>query len=166
MRVLVHATGLCAGAAMVVLLLSVLAQIVGRLMGFVVPSADDVARFAMGISAFFGFAYTYWTSSHIRVAILLKLLGHGGRLLLNAICLVLSASMITYLAYHWTDMTIESWLYADKSPGLVPIPLWIPQTIIAIAIGVFLYAVLYDTARVVFNREPIGNLDDASGPGQ
>ena len=55
------------------------AQIVGRIAGFQVPSADDISGYFMGASTFFALAYALRRGGHIRVELLLQRLGGGLR---------------------------------------------------------------------------------------
>ena len=52
-------SGYLAGFCLVAIMLIILAQIVGRLFGFIVPSAEDFSGYALAAATFFGLAYTF-----------------------------------------------------------------------------------------------------------
>ena len=54
-----------------------------------------------------------------------------------------------YFAYFAIRLVIDSWRFDDLSPGLVPIPIWIPQTSLALGLVILTIALLdeFDTVR-------------------
>ncbi|WP_236744449.1 TRAP transporter small permease [Marinobacter similis] len=63
-----YAAGFCIALIMVVILL----QIVGRIFGFIIPSAENVSGYALAASTFFGLAYTFHEGGHIRVTLVIQ----------------------------------------------------------------------------------------------
>src|SRR4051794_23834160 len=72
-------SGCLAGLCLVAIAVLVLAQIVGRLLGILVPSADDFAGYAMGASVFLALAHTLRAGGHIRVSLIIDRLGPRAR---------------------------------------------------------------------------------------
>jgi len=56
----------------------ILAQIIGRFFGVLVPSANEIAGFLMAASSFLALAYVFRAGSHIRVTMLLLRKAHLG----------------------------------------------------------------------------------------
>ena len=66
------ASGYAAGFCIALIMVVILAQIVGRLFGFIIPSAEDVSGWALAASTFFGLAYTFHNGGHIRVTLVIQ----------------------------------------------------------------------------------------------
>jgi len=56
--------------------LLVLAQVFGRLVDFLIPSADDFARLCLAASSFLALAFTLRRGGHIRVNLLIDRVEH------------------------------------------------------------------------------------------
>ena len=125
-------SGWLSGLCIVTITLLLLAQIVGRLFGFIVPSAEDFAGFALAASTFFGLAYTFHQGGHIRVTLLIQRLNQGPRKVQEAFVLTLGLILSVFVAYACSYMVYESYIYEEVSYGYIPVPLWIPQLTVAI----------------------------------
>ncbi len=91
---------------------TIMAQIVGRLAGFQVPSADDISGYFMGASTFFALAYALRRGGHIRVELMLQQLGPGIRRVFEVWCLGAATAMSAYAAWWCCFLTWES--YTEK----------------------------------------------------
>lgn len=127
-----------AATGMVVIAVTVLAQVFGRLLGILVPSAPEVAGYAMATSSFMGLAYTFRTGGHIRVGLLISRLSDRARLPVEIGVLGVALILVSYFLVYLAMMTAETYELNEVSSGVLAIPLWIPQTFITI--GVFALA--------------------------
>lgn len=147
LRRLLHLTcGFSGALACVFLFLTgalILSQVVARMLGGMVPSAIDLAAFCMAASTFLGLAYTFRDRAHIRVLLALHRLPHRGRRIAETFNFAAATLLFGYLAYMLGDMAWVSFDFGDMSIGLVPVPLWIPQTALTFGAGVAT-AVLFD----------------------
>lgn len=123
-------------------LLVILAQVVGRFLGFVVPSALELAGFATAGLIFLGLGPTFRAGGHIRVELLLRRLPPKARAPLGRAALGLGAAASLYAAFHLWAKTLESLRFGDLAPGLLPLPLWIPLAVVAFGMSVFAVALL------------------------
>ena len=73
------ASGVAAVLFLILIAGLTLAQIVGRLIGKPVPSADDFAGFCMAGAVFLGMTHTLRSGGHIRVLTLLTRIAPGAR---------------------------------------------------------------------------------------
>lgn len=142
-------SGVLAGAFLVMIAALSLTQISGRILGFDAYSFDDFAGFCMAASSFLGLAHTYRRSEHIRVTILADRLTGARRRALETLCLLASAFLIGYFAWYAVDMAIISRQINDVSQGLVAVPLWLPQSGMALGLVIMTIALL-DDLIVVF----------------
>lgn len=139
---LYFACGVLAGACLVAVAGFVLYSIGGSLFGYIARSADDFAGYAMLASSFLALAHTFGKGEHIRVTILVQRLHGRARRLAEIWCLAIAAALAGYLAWFSISNTWISYQIGDISTGLVPVPLWIPQTAMALGAAVLCIAVL------------------------
>ncbi|PYF82251.1 TRAP-type C4-dicarboxylate transport system permease small subunit [Marinomonas alcarazii] len=135
-------SGLLSGLCIVIITSLLLAQIVGRLFGFIVPSAEDFAGYALAASTFLGLAYTFREGGHIRVTLLIQRFSPVPRKIQEGIILILSFALLCYLSYACGYMVYESYIYEEVSYGYIPVPLWIPQLPVAIGVIALNLAIL------------------------
>lgn len=148
-----------ASAALAAMLLAgigvlILAQIVGRFFGIVVPSANEISGFFLATSTFLALAYSFREGSHIRVTLVVS---HLPKQFHNAsVVLVLAVATILsgYFTYYSYNLAAESWRYGDLSDGLVGVPLWIPQSSMAFGLAMMTIACLDELIRVLRGRAP------------
>jgi len=143
------AGGLLGCVFMVGIATMITAQIVGRIAGFQVPSADDISGYFMGASTFFALAYALRRGGHIRVELLLQRLGDRARRVFEVWCLGAASLLSGYAAWWCTFLTWESYELGDVSPGIVAIPLWLPQLSMCAGLILLTIAFIDDLVRVI-----------------
>ncbi|MCX7741255.1 MAG: TRAP transporter small permease subunit [Meiothermus sp.] len=155
-------SGFLAGILLVFIFLVILAQIVGRRLGLVVPSANELAGFAMAGAVFFALAPTLRAGGHIRVGVLLRRLRGRARLWVEVLAGGLSLLAALYAAFHLWRLVLDSYAYGDLAPGLLPLPLWLPQSFLALGMSIFCVA-LADTLMALLRGELPGYLSEDRG---
>ncbi len=149
---LYKASGLLAGFFLVAIAVLTAAQIVGRQFGFAAYSYDDFAGFSLAASSFLGLAFTFRDNEHIRMTLLVHH-AHGGiRRALDLLCLATAALLVGYFAWYACDMTLISYSLHDVSQGLVAVPLWVPQSGMALGLLVLFIAVADDLVAALRGR--------------
>lgn len=151
------ASGVAAAFFLVAIFVIVLAQVgansidyvislfAGRPLGLVVPSYAEIAGFFLAAASFLALPYAMRSGSHIRVTLVLMTLPEAGRRVAAVLVCAVGAMTSAYFAYYAWQLVIESHEFGDLSPGLVAVPLWIPQ--MPIAIGASILAIcLVDSA--------------------
>lgn len=147
-------SGVLAGIFLILIAALSLAQISGRLLGFDAYSYDDFAGFCMAASSFLGLAHTYRRNEHIRVGILVDRLSGGKRRALEILCLLASTFLVGYFAWWATDMVLTSYRIHDMSQGLVAVPLWIPQSGMALGLAIMAIALFEDLVTLLSGGTP------------
>jgi TRAP-type C4-dicarboxylate transport system permease small subunit len=137
-------------AAFCVLLIAVLvvAQVGGRLIGVLVPGADDLAGYALTASSFLALANTLRANGHIRLTLLIRRAGRRPRLLLESGCLAFGMVVTGYFAYHVVDMAWDAYRFGERSQGILSVPLWIPQAVMAVG-AIVLFVAFVDDLVVI-----------------
>lgn len=143
------ASGALAAIFLLLIGLLVVAQIVGRLFGVLVPSADEFAGYCLAASSFLALGQALRTNSHIRVTLLLQRLQPRRRRAAEIWCLAVGSALSAYLAWFVIEMVWQSFAFGDLTQGLVPIPLWLPQLGMAIGVCMLTLAFLLDLIRVL-----------------
>ncbi len=144
LELLYKTSGFAAGFFLVAIAALTGVQISGRLLGFAAYSFDDFAGFAMAASSFLGLAYTLRANEHIRMTLVLHHTRPLARRVLEVACLAIAAFLVGLFAWFTCDMTITSYQLHDVSQGLVPVPLWIPQSGVALGLAVLAIAFVDD----------------------
>ncbi len=127
-------------AMALLILLLILAQVVGRLLGFVVPSALELAGFATAALVFFGLAPTLREGGHVRVRLLLRALPPGPRLWAERVGGSLALLASACAAWALWRLVWDAYRFGDLAPGLLPLPLWVPLFLVALGLSVFTLA--------------------------
>ena len=133
--------GYLAAAFMVGIGLCILAQILWRVGGRTLD-ATEASGFCLAASIFFGLAHTLRHGAHVRINLLTSKLParwrHGADIL-NAL---LGTAVTGFLAWNLWLLTLQSFNFRDVSPGLLAMPMWIPQSGAAIGVSALAIALL------------------------
>jgi TRAP-type C4-dicarboxylate transport system permease small subunit len=150
-----YAAGAVLAAVFLVLIAALtLAQVIGRMIGVLVPDAGDLAGYAMAAATFLALAHTFRTGGHIRVNLLLVHVPHRLRHAFERWCLAFLTVIGGLFTAFAIKMVMDSFEFGDVSTGMMPIPLWIPQISMALGALLFEIAVIEETVRVFRGHEP------------
>lgn len=126
----------------------------GEPLGFVIPSYAEFAGFFLATSSFLALAYTLRAGGHIRVELLVQRAPPGLRRAIEIWCLAFGAAIAAYFAWYMIALTRQSLAYGDVSPGMVAIPLWLPQAAMSLGLVVLTIAFVDELVQVVAGRRP------------
>jgi len=126
----------------------------GEPIGLVIPSYAEFAGFFLAASSFLALAYTLRAGAHIRVELVLQRFGPGARRLAETWCVAVSAAISAYFTWYTVGLVLESIEFGDLSPGIVPVPLWIPQAAMAIGLAVLAIALLDELVSLLRGGAP------------
>lgn len=138
----------------------VLAQIIGRMFGYLVPSAIDFAAFSMAATTFLGLAPTFRRGQHIRVLLALRLLRPGARRGVEVVNVALGACLFAFVAWKTGEMTWVSYDFGDVSIGMIPVPLWIPQMALCFGSAMAAAVLLDELVRLLDGGTPLFTLNE------
>ena len=163
---LYRVSGWAAALFMVLIAVAALAQVVativdmlaelftGTPIGIVIPSYAEFTGYFTAATTFLALAYTFRDGEHIRVELLLQRLTGKRRRRIELWCLFIGGFMSSFFAVYTVGMTLDSFVWGDKSTGLVPLPLWLPQLPMAFGLVVLSVAFVDDYIRVLTGRAP------------
>lgn len=146
--------GYLSGAFILIMTLLIIAQIIGRLFGFIVPSVDDFSGYSLAAATFFGLAYTFKEGGHIRVTLAIKNLSPVGRKVQECAVLVVGTLLSAYMAYYMVHLVWESYIFEEVSYGYIPVPIWIPQVPVALGSIMLTVAIMDDLCRLLRGKLP------------
>lgn len=127
----------------------ILAQIVGRFFGVLVPSANEISGFFLAASTFLGLAYSFRRGAHIRVSLLVSRLPERSRTVATAAATAVATALSGYFTWFTFRLTSESWRYNDLSDGLIGVPLWIPQGAMCLGLAMLTVAALDELVTIL-----------------
>lgn len=113
----------------------------GRPIGLVVPSYAEFAGFFLAAASFLALPHALRAGAHIRVTSVLDRLAPRARLAAEVWCSAAGAALSGYFTWYSLLLVVESLRYGDVSPGMVPVPLWIPQA--AMSLGLVILTVAF-----------------------
>ena len=151
---LYYGSGVAAGGCIMLMALLILAQIVGRWFGIVIPSTEDFSGFLLAAASFLALAYTLRSGGHIRVTLVISHIHGRARRLLEGIILLLALLLVSYATWSCAYLVYESWLFDELSQGYIPVPLWIPQLPMALGLLVLSLALLDELALLLVGGQP------------
>jgi TRAP-type C4-dicarboxylate transport system permease small subunit len=134
-------SGLLSAAALVLICVLIMAQVIARNLGSTVRDAEEFAAWAMAAAGFLGLPYALHCGSHIRVQVILRYIPRSLHHPLEVIVSVIGVLLAAYLAWYCTAFVIESYQFKEVSQGLIAVPLWLPQ--LPMALGTILLLVAF-----------------------
>jgi TRAP-type C4-dicarboxylate transport system permease small subunit len=163
-----RASGAAAAAFLVAIALVVLAQVGcnavdaliklagGTPLGLVIPSYAEFAGFFLAASSFLALASSLRAGAHIRVMVVLDRLPAGARRAAELYCAAAGACLSAYFAWYTAALVADSFEYHDLSPGIVAVPLWIPQAAMAAGLVILSVAFLDELVSLARGAAPRG----------
>ncbi len=130
------------------------AALLGVRFGLLVPAYSDFAGFFLASATFFALSYTLRMGGHIRVTLVIGALPARIRHIVEGWCLLVAGGISIYFTVYVVLLTLESWEFGDRSIGMVSIPIWIPQTGMALGLVVLSIALVDEFVSVLRGRKP------------
>ena len=144
---------LAAGFLVLILLLIVL-QVSGRLLGFTTPGVTNYAGYCMAAASFFGLSYALHENAHIRVSLFLNL-SLRLRYWLELWCHLIGTGLAAYFCFYACKATWWSWKFHDVSQGQDATPLWIPQLVMCLGTFMLFLALAERLYLLLMKRYPL-----------
>lgn len=145
--------GYAAGAFLAAIAVATLSQIVARQMGRAVEMTE-LYGFCMAASTFLGLAYTFVNGGHVRVEIVAQLTGGKIKRGVELWCCATGIVITAFAAFQMAKFTLETWRINELSPGLLAIPMWIPQSGVAFGLAVMCIGIIEQTTLVLAGHRP------------
>jgi TRAP-type C4-dicarboxylate transport system permease small subunit len=111
-------------------------------------------------ATFLALAHTLRSGGHIRVNLVVSRFRPSVQVWFEAFALIISILLVGYAAWFMIALVLESIHYGDVSSGIVPVPLWIPQSVAAFGIALLWVAVVHTLADLIRARAPVLSTPD------
>lgn len=141
--------GMIGAGFLILILLIIVAQMVARWTGFVLPGSTAYAGYCMAAASFFSLAYALNHGAHIRVTLLLTRLGKYRRYG-EIWCFSIATFLTGYFAWYAWEAVKVSRMINDISQGQDATPLWIPQIAMGLGTTLLFIAFADNLVRIVF----------------
>jgi len=126
----------------------------GSAIGLTIPSYSDFTGFFLAAASFFALAYSLRQGAHIRVTLVIQHTSGWLRQAIEIICVSLALSVSAYFFWFTALLTYESYSYNDLSPGIIAVPIWIPQFSMVLGLLVLTIALLDDLIILLRGGKP------------
>lgn len=147
------ASGGVAAFCLFMIAITIVAQIIGRIVGVTIDSTESGGFFLAG-TTFLGMAYTLKTGGHVRVSLLVaRLKGRAAGFAAIWIA-AFGAFGCACLSWETYGMVHDSWRFGDLSPGLLAVPFWIPQSVMLTGLVILTIAFIDELVLVLTGRVP------------
>ncbi|TGG94030.1 TRAP transporter small permease [Natronospirillum operosum] len=146
--------GFLAGLFVMAIVVLIMAQIIGRWFGILVPSTEDFSGWFLGASSFLALAYTLRTGGHIRVNILIRNLRGKTRYWQEIAVLVLGLALACFMTYWLIHMVWESYVFNERSRGYISVDIWMVQVPVAVGAVIFNIAMLDELVHTIRTGKP------------
>lgn len=155
-----------AAACLVLIAALVGAQVVGRLYdllrvllgdrpyGFLVPSLAELSGYLLAAASFLALAATLKRGAHIRVTVLLTNVPERARFWLELWTLAAGAAFVAFVCWHLTMLSYDSFRFNEVSYGIIPMPLWVPQAVMALGAIALLIALADEFVTMLRGGRP------------
>lgn len=158
MRKLLDAIYLGAGYLAAVMVLAVAVLMIGQsvLREFHVATGavNDVVAWCCAGAAFLAMAHAFKHGDFVRVTLTMEHLSPAWQKRFEVFALMVGSAATGYLAWWANRFTYESWEFNDLAQGLLPLPLWIPQSTFAFGAALLFVAVVDELVIVLRGGRP------------
>lgn len=121
-------------------------------LGLQVPGLAELAGFLLLGATFTGLAYTLTVGGHIRVDLLHRVLPEKVQRALDILVTVIASAITGYGIWFSVLLAYDSYDFGDLSIGMVPVPLWIPQTVMVVGLVWLLIALIDALVGLITGR--------------
>lgn len=110
--------------------------------GFLIPSYASFSGYALGFATFLALGLGFRHSAHIRVTLVESMLHPLARRWSLTVVALLGVGIGVLFTWALGQQSYQSWLWGDTASGLVRVPIWAPQSVLALGALVFTIAAL------------------------
>ena len=128
--------------------------VTGTAIGLTIPSYADFTGFFLASASFLALAYTFRQGGHIRVTLLISHLPGKIAALLEFWCISAATAISCYFTWYTAVLVWESYDFHDLSPGMIAVPLWIPQSGMLLGLAILSLALIDDLVCYLMGRQP------------
>jgi TRAP-type C4-dicarboxylate transport system permease small subunit len=148
------AAGALAACFVLLILVLMIGQSLLREFGVRTGAVNDIVSWCCAAASFFAMAHAFKHGDFVRVTLLLDALSAPRRRALEIAALGIGSVAVGYLAWWACRFTYDSWRFNELAQGLLPIPIWIPQSSFALGALLLFVAVVDELVLVLRGARP------------
>ncbi|MGE3147330.1 MAG: TRAP transporter small permease [Pseudorhodoplanes sp.] len=122
--------------------------------GLVILSLSEIAGYLLAAASFLALAGTLKAGAHIRVTMLLSALAERPRRHVELFAFGATAAFCVYMTWNIGRFAYVSWRFNEVSPGLIPVPLAIPQVAMTAGIAIMTVALIDEFVAILAGGRP------------
>lgn len=126
----------------------------GSAIGLTIPSYADFTGFLLAAASFMSLAYSLREGAHIRVSLIVGRLPEKLHRPVDIWCTLFGLFISLYFSWYTAKLTHESFTYHDLSPGMIAVPIWIPQMTLLLGLIVLSIALMDELVTVLRGNAP------------
>lgn len=126
----------------------------GSAIGLTIPSYADFTGFFLASASFLALAHTFRQGGHIRVNLVLSHLPPKLARLAEFWCVGCCCLMSIYFSWYTAVLVWESYSFNDLSPGMIAVPLWIPQSGMLLGLIILSIALVDEFYNLITGKDP------------
>ena len=134
---------------------NLITRLAGGSVNWTIPSYADFAGYFLAASSFLALAYTLRQGGHIRVNLVLTRLPITTRLVAEIFSITACTVISFFATFHMTKLCLESFQFGDLSPGIIAVPLWIPQTSVLLGLAILTIALIDSLFVTLTSRQSV-----------
>ncbi|MBS4010408.1 MAG: TRAP transporter small permease subunit [Roseovarius sp.] len=155
-----------AALALVTIAGLVLVQVLGRVIdktllaigqepvGIAITSLSELGGFLFVGAVFLALAGTLRSGGHVRVTLLIHSVPPSAARMLSGVALLLALGLCSFALYSAGVQARDSWAFNAVSFGMAKFPLWVPQTVMVVGLGLFWVALLDEFVTLLRGSVP------------
>ena len=151
---LYYAAGAIGAVFLLIVGVLMIGQSVLREFGVRTGAVNDLVAWSCAAASFFAMAHAFKHGDFVRVTLLLDNVGPRLRRTLEIASLAIGAVSVAYLTWSAWRFTYESFVFDELAQGLLPVPMWIPQSSFALGSLLLLVAVVDELVLVLRGARP------------
>jgi TRAP-type C4-dicarboxylate transport system permease small subunit len=129
-------------------------QTFGRQLGWNTGATNDIVSWLCAAAAFFTMAHAFKHGDFVRVTLTLEKMAPRKRRAFEIFSLSVAVVAVAYLTFWACRFTYQSWEFNELAQGLLPLPIWIPQSSFALGSLLLLIAVVDEFVIVLRGGVP------------
>lgn len=149
---------LCGGLAIALILymfVHIIVEIGLRFFGMSTFVLDEFVGYAVAASTFFALGYSLERDGLIRVNVVLDRIAESKRWILDLFASLLASAFFLWVGYYWWLTVARSFVRGTTSQSLAETPLWIPQGLVLVGMGMLcLTLIVRIVALVCYQQAP------------
>lgn len=146
--------GALAGLMLVAICIVMMLMSVGREVGINLKGGDEIAGWLCAAMCFLGLAHTFKHGDLIRVTLVVDRFEGSRRRLIELVALSTGGAFLALFAWFLVKMVYDSWRFVEFAQGVIAIPIWIPQSALAVGVVLLLVAFVDEFVRVLMGNKP------------